>query len=245
MEERIKEIISIFIHIPVSEITGETRLDRSAVGNSIKLHRMYAKIAEAGFPVSDYGSIVSYSQLIRRIEGASQGTEIDYRDWRDDSLVSGDYTPGLHIGVDVENIAALPRVADFREDVFYIQNFSPEEIAYCICQPDPYTSFAGLFAAKEAIVKADSRYKAVPFNKIVIDHLDSGKPVTDNFNLSISHTDLIAVAVALQVDAVDSISINNNSDVNAIPMGSGNRVIRLAIAALVLSLIALVLVLLR
>ena len=90
---------------------------------------------------------------------------------------------GAGIGIDAEEISLMPATNDFRDHEFYTMNFAAAEIAYCILQPDSRASFAGLFAAKEAIVKADNSYKNKPFHTIFIDHLPGGKP----FHSAIQH----------------------------------------------------------
>jgi phosphopantetheinyl transferase (holo-ACP synthase) len=93
----------------------------------------------------------------------------------------------------------MPVTNDFREDIFYTMNFSTTEISYCILQTNPYASFAGLFAAKEAIVKADNRFKTIEFKNIPVQHLSNGKPFHEGFNISVAHTGEIAVAVAVSI----------------------------------------------
>lgn len=51
------------------------------------------------------------------------------------------------VGVDTELITAVPTSETFRE-----RNFTPDEIKYCSAAPDPIASFAGRWAAKEAVV---------------------------------------------------------------------------------------------
>lgn len=59
-------------------------------------------------------------------------------------------------------ISAVPTSETFRE-----RNFTSEEIKYCTSAPDPTASFAGRWAAKEAVVRfllrgiADNQFKAL------------------------------------------------------------------------------------
>ena len=94
----------------------------------------------------------------------------------------------------------LPISNDFRNEGFYTDNFSEKEIAYCILQPNAYASFAGLFAAKEAIVKANNYNKNTKFNQLIIIHNTQGKPTFEGANISISHTNDSAVAVAVLIE---------------------------------------------
>jgi phosphopantetheine--protein transferase-like protein len=110
---------------------------------------------------------------------------------------TGEVAGTTGIGIDIEEVAALPRVADLRKETFYTQNFTPGEIAYCILQADPYTSLTGLFAVKEAIIKADGQYRNRPFHTMEIGHTAEGRPVFPGMGLSISHAGGMAVAVAV------------------------------------------------
>jgi phosphopantetheinyl transferase (holo-ACP synthase) len=200
MEEKIKEIIAVFIKIPAGQIGPATPIGRSALGSSILLHRMFAKLGEAGWNGGNYSDIKVYADLWPAGDPSANsasatmvaagaaivaGTE---------AAAGADATPG--VGIDMEEILAMPETPDFRSAEFYRTNFTPAEIAYCILQADPYSSFAGLFAAKEAIVKADHRFRSRPFNTIAIDHSPEGKPLYPGFGLSISHAGGMAVAVA-------------------------------------------------
>ena len=100
----------------------------------------------------------------------------------------------------MEDVENLPVVIDFRSDDFYIQNFSPREIEYCLSKENPLPAFTGLFAAKEAVVKADNAYRNRAFNTIEITHDAQGRPGFGHFLLSISHTSKMAVAVAVKME---------------------------------------------
>lgn len=201
MEEKIKEIVSVFIRVPAGNISSATPVDRSAVQNSILLHRMYARLAEEGFEFGNYSTIKVFGDLlpaaVESTPNVAPASRVDpappIHGGPSDS--HGDQ-PG--VGIDIEAIANLPRVADFRTAEFYRMNFSAEEIAYCILQPDPYASFAGLFAVKEAIIKADEQYRNRQFSTLAIGHTDQGKPFFPGFGLSISHANEMAVAVAVR-----------------------------------------------
>ena len=198
MEEKIKEIVAVFIRVPAEQIGHATPIDRRAVKSSIMLHRMYARLSEDGFIYRDYNSIRVFGDLLRmqttavQPAAAMQPTELPSpAGFPEES--GGD---PISMGIDIESAGNLPRATDFRREDFYKMNFSPQEIAYCILQADPYSSFAGLFAAKEALIKADASLRQVSFNQIVIGHTPEGRPVYPGFTLSIAHSDGVAVAVA-------------------------------------------------
>ena len=54
MEDKLREIVSVFINKPVGEIGAATLIGKSAISNSIMIHRMYAKLAEAGVVIGNY-----------------------------------------------------------------------------------------------------------------------------------------------------------------------------------------------
>jgi len=220
MEEKVKEILSVFLKIPAAQINAATVIDRSAVNNSILLHRMYAKLADAGIVVNDYQQVITMGQLLKQVNNnAAENSKIitsnEVNSLNGTPLLpaTGAAKDNKGIGIDIEMISAMPITADFREDNFYTMNFSASEMAYSILQPNPYASFAGMFAAKEAIVKADNTFKGIEFKNISVQHLANGKPFHPGFNISVSHTDEIAVAVAVSVQPVGN---------NSVPMHTGS-----------------------
>jgi phosphopantetheine--protein transferase-like protein len=299
MEEKIKEIVSVFIRIPAEQIGPSTIVDRSVMNSSILLHRMYAKLADAGVTVEDYTEIKNFSDLLRRRVGgatsaaesasgeataasadapfaadpADQPANATYPDHAGTGRTNrsgADHSPmnrtvhtgtgradrtahtsaahtdqGAGLGIDIEAIASLPVTHDFRKEEFYKMNFTAAEIAYCVLQPDPYASFAGLFAAKEAIVKASGDYRNKTFNAIEISHSSEGRPIHPGFNLSVSHTAGLAVGVAVRIEY----GVSGGHELSPLQLASaGNRqsgspALWLALIALAISLIAIVIVL--
>jgi phosphopantetheine--protein transferase-like protein len=210
MEQKIREIVASFIKVPADQIGSGTPIDRSAVQSSILLHRMYARLAEEGLVVENYAAVKVFGDLspssgVRTDNGISAPVGFAADNY------TGNYTGGTRlagIGIDIEEIATLPRTTDFRKEEFYKMNFTGREIAYCICQPDPYASFAGLFAAKEAIIKADGSNRNKAFNMLEIDHSPEGKPLHPDYGISISHAGGMALAVAAPAGQPTTASIS-------------------------------------
>ena len=79
------------------------------------------------------------------------------------------------LGVDICEIArmelALARHPRMRERVF-----TPEEIAYCEGKARPAESFAGRFAAREAVIKALGGYRGRKWQDISVSRAPSGAP---------------------------------------------------------------------
>jgi phosphopantetheine--protein transferase-like protein len=110
--------------------------------------------------------------------------------------------PLLGIGIDIEEVGALPAADDYREHAFYQDNFTAAEMAHCIRQADAKASFCGLWAAKEAIVKAGlAPSPSERFNTIEITRDTLGRPDFPGARLSISHTPTTAVAVCVAFGA--------------------------------------------
>ena len=234
-----REIISQFLQIDANAINESTLINRQALKSSIFLHRMYGKLADAGFVVADYSNINSFGELENILNGKKSDKEqlaVDNPTMQQPTFDFKAQTSNSSIGIDIENIASLPKTNDFRNEGFYTDNFCEKEIAYSILQPNAYASFAGLFAAKEAIVKANNQYKNTKFNQLIITHNSQGKPTFEGVNISIAHTNESAIAVAVIV-------ANNNSPIiNETPANNtqARTALLLAFVAFVLSVIALI-----
>jgi len=80
--------------------------------------------------------------------------------------------------------------------------FSARELDYCFSYKNPETHLAGIFAAKEAASKALGTAK-YPFAEIEIRHEKTGAPAAYknnrrlNISISITHTKIVAGAIAL------------------------------------------------
>jgi phosphopantetheine--protein transferase-like protein len=123
---------------------------------------------------------------------------------------------GLQIGLDVEDIHALPVASDYWEHEFYRGTFARSEIAYAVLQADPCTHFAGFWCAKEALRKCDGSFADVSPDCTAVAHEADGRPyltlVTDAgperlpHVVSISHTLELATAVVVTGVAAPAIA---------------------------------------
>lgn len=110
------------------------------------------------------------------------------------------------VGVDTELITSVPTSEAFRA-----RNYTIEEIEYCASAPDPTASFAGRWAAKEAVFKALSvRSKGAGASMKDIEIVASGSGPTvklsgdaltaaggKEIKVSLSHSDTSVVAFAV------------------------------------------------
>lgn len=111
------------------------------------------------------------------------------------------------VGIDTELISEVPS----NNHAFVSRNYTSAEIAYCQKQPSPQASFAGRWAAKEAVFKAlsvESKGAAAAMKEIEITTTATGPEVTfhgelkalvgsKTIKLSISHDSVSACAYAV------------------------------------------------
>lgn len=121
----------------------------------------------------------------------------------------------LFIGVDIEDLDVWERLVRSTRWKWFAPLFSADEIAYCQRQQLPAASLGGLFAAKEAVLKALWPILELTAQQIVIWH-NNGRPVVRVSHLelqqwgcdvSITHSRLCVVAVCLaRHGAVEEVS---------------------------------------
>jgi len=112
------------------------------------------------------------------------------------------------VGIDIEEAGALPEeIFTNSYQFFRCQTFHPTEVAHALCSPNPLLSLLGIFAAKEALIKAFSGNALLVLSPrdVRVVHSDSGKPMimapkvspTIMNGLSISHSQNAVVAIFL------------------------------------------------
>lgn len=121
----------------------------------------------------------------------------------------------LGVGVDLCDIGRMEKL--LKTDAFLKRYFAPEEAAYIRGRGAVMaSSLAGLFAAKEAFVKALGQgFREIPLSDIIITHTDQGAPYYApigrarealagrgivHCHLSISHEGGMAVALCVMED---------------------------------------------
>lgn len=112
----------------------------------------------------------------------------------------------LGVGVDLQEIAAFEELALERDARLYERVFSPAEREYCLSTARPAQHFAARFAAKEAVVKAMSKFRAIAVEEVEVVRDADGRPGVRllvpeaagfRAELSLSHSETDAVALAL------------------------------------------------
>ena len=107
----------------------------------------------------------------------------------------------ISIGADIIEISRFRNKPIKKYRRFYDSIFTKLELEHCQKYSDVYPHLAGIFAAKEAIIKCIE--KPLRMNNIEIFWHKSGKPIV-NINserikvyVSVSHTKSLAIAIAL------------------------------------------------
>lgn len=113
------------------------------------------------------------------------------------------------IGTDIVSVNRIQKLAEDYGHRFYQHLFTNEEVKWCNERPSPFIHLAGRFAAKEAVKKAllsQGEKNILPLNAIEIRrnpdnppkvHFHTELSKTYTVEVSISHTDEYAIAVAL------------------------------------------------
>jgi holo-[acyl-carrier protein] synthase len=81
----------------------------------------------------------------------------------------------LGLGVDICEIARMEQ-ALARHPTMRVRVFTPEEIEYCDRKGRPAESYAGRFAAREAVIKALGGYRGRRWQDVSVTRAPSGAP---------------------------------------------------------------------
>ena len=213
----IKGIIATFLKSDIQDINSNTRIDNKAIQGSILMHRMYSELKKNGYEVNNPADIKTFGDLEKELLGMNNPDNINIEESKTKSSknhASENSINSNSIGFDIESSINLPEADDFFNDQFYIDNFSKSEIAYCSSKENPKSCFAGRFAAKEAIVKANKDYLSTKFSNIEINVGENGEPLFEGMNISISHIKLneveLSTAVAQKLSKFDVTELEKN-----------------------------------
>jgi len=122
----------------------------------------------------------------------------------------------LSVGIDIQSRSELfpENIKDLKSSEELLKIFTLREIAYAENKPDPHQTLTGLFAAKEAIIKANS-LSLDKLSEIEIEFNENGRPSFSHSEISISHSLDFAIAMAvtmtpLRGSEVESVTSYNN-----------------------------------
>ena len=112
------------------------------------------------------------------------------------------------IGIDIESVSRFKKLFDHKGRLLR-KMFNTSEWDYSINKASPSQTLAGIWCAKEAVVKAVYPIKQVFIKDITICHKSSGQPFakiknvnfkSESIKISISHTADCATAIAIFVN---------------------------------------------
>jgi phosphopantetheine--protein transferase-like protein len=125
-------------------------------------------------------------------------------------VLSGTALDGLALGMDMQEISALPLASDYRTDEFYTSHFVPQEIATSLLRPESRAHLCGIFCVKEAAKKSRPELLNLRMTDFFVTHDGAGRPSLHiarehpfagkfRFLISITHTAEVAAATCITV----------------------------------------------
>ena len=180
--------------------------------SSLKFHRFLSSIAQ--FVTTDELALISPLSTIADVE-LCLSTQSNHK--HDESFCNLPQNHGLPnipllnrssfiigVGTDIENVDRSSMFLAKESAHLRSSLFHPSEILHCLSASAPELSMLGIFCAKEATIKACSRYIDVDFNDIVVYWDKCGAPLCrlrSNsgiiLHISISHTTTFVTATAV------------------------------------------------
>ena len=115
----------------------------------------------------------------------------------------------IYVGTDIVKISRINQIISDKGQRFLSRVFTHNEQSICNAKASPHIHYGGKFAAKEAVKKvllSSKERKYIALNDIEIQNKRDGAPkvlISDNtgcegnIQVSISHTDEYAIAVAI------------------------------------------------
>lgn len=145
------------------------------------------------------------------IGGAQFSSHSELQQASEPSFVQISSGMNASIGVDIQSVSELfPNgiPSDPKSDPELLSIYTLKELSYAQSRPNPMQTLAGLFAAKEAVIKCSTK-EVLLTNLEILPNL-TGKPSIDGYSVSISHSLDYAVGIATR-----NFCVNNNLDIKA------------------------------
>lgn len=107
---------------------------------------------------------------------------------------------GFSVGIDIQVVEDISpaNVTEWKSSKELERVFSIRELSYAEASSSPCETLAGIFAAKESLIKAGVVSQGDNMASIEVDHNIHGKPIFPGYSLSIAHDGGYAVAVAVK-----------------------------------------------
>lgn len=213
--DELKKMIANTLKVSITDIDSEFSLKRGKLktsAGSVILGNMIAKVYGQKI---DCSTISTFGELLKIVENDTTESVIEgiktEENVEEDSHESAVNIAGngLVCGIDIQEIDIFPETDDYWSESFYTDNFTNEEIAYCVTADSPRHSFAGRWCVKEALHKCCEKYYDIVFKDIqVAKHKNGNVSIEIRKNnkwhelpivCSISHADNYAVGIVTGV----------------------------------------------
>jgi phosphopantetheine--protein transferase-like protein len=206
-KEQLRQIVAQLAGLKPEAIDMDFSLKSRGLQSSVRRAALAAAIRRyLGVTVPEVYTVVSLRELEAAVSAGGTNTDTVSKPAVAVSGLRG--VDDLACGIDIERVDALPETDDYWEHEFYKENFSKDEIAYCLLQENPRMHFAARWCAKEALVKCDPAYKGQPFStlevvrnesgEVSLAHHANGASTRPPMAVSISHTETMAAAVVVR-----------------------------------------------
>jgi phosphopantetheinyl transferase (holo-ACP synthase) len=179
-----------------------------AAGDTVNLSsaqrgRFVAWLEEAGVAVAAAAvpHALQVAEFARAHGAAAANTAPEARPSGEHAAAAGAATSHPdRVGIDLQLVAELvdaPAERDPKASAELCRIFSMRELSYATARGTVADTLAGIFAAKEALCKADPSLRACDPRSIEVLPDEHGAPQFPGYSLSISHSGGFAVAVAV------------------------------------------------
>jgi len=210
-EQELKSVLATMLATEPSAIGPESSL--AAFNTSLGAAKLRLGLKRLGLALPAAARPSTYGGLVAALSGGVASLSPAAG-----PAASGAVSGDLKVGLDVEEIKALPMAKDYWEHEFYRGSFAASEIAYAVIEADPRVHFAGFWCAKEALWKCDAALANVEFSRIAVAHDVDGKPyltiagangLWDRLPhvVSIAHTADVATAVVVTGSAAPEVVV--------------------------------------
>jgi phosphopantetheine--protein transferase-like protein len=227
--QKIRSVVARFFNVAESAVTDDFIFPAERLQSSAGRATFHAALKRlAGADLASAYTANSYRQLLQpetakpegNLEAATTPVAPVARTASSDSNFS--------VGIDVEALEVLPQTDDFWSEPFYQENFSAQEVAHCVRQPNPRLSLCGIWSAKEATIKCYTGQPGLRPSDVTVGHDSEGRPLITQiagtaagllprFHLSISHAGSLSVAVCVYQNSVSTLSSPSASDTSPRP----------------------------
>lgn len=172
--DELKNLIAGTLKVNVSEIDENFSLKTGRLKTSVGSVILANIIKKVYGQKVDCRKINTFGELFVMLEGTEyegSNTVDQYQESESDIKMESpvqEISGRLVCGIDIQEIEIFPEVDDYWSDSFYTDNFTNDEIAYCVTAASPRHSFAARWCVKEALHKCGSMYYNILFKDIQV-----------------------------------------------------------------------------